>query len=54
MTTLTNPYLLFNTSGMEQPTLGSVTTVSTGFALNAAILGAINANTGTYIFLAIA
>jgi hypothetical protein len=54
MTTLTDPYLLLNTTAAEVATLGSVTTVSTGFALNSAILAAINVNAGTYIFLAIA
>jgi hypothetical protein len=54
MTTLTDPYLLMNTTGAEVATLGSVTSVSTGFALNSAILAAINASGGTYIFLAIA
>jgi len=54
MTVLTDPYLLLNTTAAEVATLGSVTTVATGFALNSAILAAINVNTGTYIFLAIA
>jgi len=54
MTVLTDPYLLFNTTAAEVATLGSVTTVSTGFALNSSILAAINVNAGTYIFLAIA
>jgi hypothetical protein len=54
MTTLTDPYLRLNLTNAETATLGSVTTVATGFALNSAILAAINVNTGTYIFLAIA
>ena len=54
MTTLTDPYLLLDTTAAEVATLGSVTTVSTGFALNAAILAAINTSSATYIFLAIA
>jgi len=54
MTTLTDPYLLLNSTAAETATLGSVTTVSTGFALNATILAAINTNAATYIFLAIA
>jgi len=54
MTTLTDPYLRLNSSAAETATLGSVTTVSTGFALNSAILAAINASGGSYIFLAIA
>jgi hypothetical protein len=54
MTVLTDPYLLLNTTAAEVATLGSVTTVSTGFALNSTILAAINVSAGTYIFLAIA
>ena len=54
MTTLTDPYWLTNTTAAEVATLGSVTTVSTGFALNSTILAAINENAGTYLFLAIA
>ena len=54
MTVLTDPYLRLNSIAVETATLGSVTTVSTGFALNSAILAAINVNAGTYIFLAIA
>jgi hypothetical protein len=54
MTTLTDPYLLLNNTAAQTATLGSVTTVSTGFALNSTILAAINVNAGTYIFLAIA
>ena len=54
MTTLTDPYLTLDSSATGAATLGSVTTVSTGFALNSAILAAINVNAGTYIFLAIA
>jgi hypothetical protein len=54
MTTLTDPYLFLNSQAAEVATLGSVTTVSTGFALNATILAAINTNGASYIFLAIA
>jgi hypothetical protein len=54
MTVLTDPYLLLNTVDDEVATLGSVTTVSTGFALNSSVLAAINVNAGTYVFLAIA
>ena len=54
MTALTDPYLRLNSTAAEVATLGSVTTVSTGFALNSAILAAINASGGSYIFLAIA
>ena len=54
MTVLTDPYFFLNTFDPEVATLGSVTTVSTGFALNSTILAAINVSAGTYIFLAIA
>ena len=54
MTVGTDPYLLLNSTDAESATLGSVTTVSTGFAVNASILAAINTNAATYIFLAIA
>ena len=54
MTTLTDPYLLLNSTAAESATLGSVTTVSTGFALNSTILAAINTNGATFLFLAIA
>ena len=54
MTTLTDPYLLLNSTAAESATLGSVTTVTTGFALNAGILAAINTNAASYIYLAIA
>jgi len=54
MTTLTDPYLLLNSTAAESATLGSVTTVTTGFAVNAAVLAAINTNGASYIFLAIA
>jgi len=54
MTTLTDPYWLANSTAAEVATLGSVTTVATGFAVNSAILAAINTNAATYIFLAIA
>ena len=54
MTVSTNPYLRINNTAAEIATLGSVTTVSTGFALDSNILPDINFNAGTYIFLAIA
>lgn len=54
MTVLTDPYLLLDSLAAEVATLGSVTTVTTGFALNSSILADINVNGGTYIFLAIA
>ena len=54
MTTLTDPYLLLNSTAAEAATLGSVTTTTGGFTVNASILAAINTNAATYIFLAIA
>lgn len=54
MTVLTDPYVLMNDAAAEVATLGSVTTTSVGFALNASILSDINVNGGTYIYLAIA
>ena len=54
MTVMTDPYLFINSTAAEVATLGSVTTVSTGFALNSAILADINVSAGSYIFLAIA
>jgi len=54
MTTLTDPYLLMNSTAAESATLGSVTSVTTGFAVNASVLAAINTNAASYIFLAIA
>ena len=54
MTTLTDPYLLLNSTAAETATLGSVTTTAGGFTVNSAILAAINSSGGTYIFLAIA
>ena len=54
MTTLTDPYLLVNLTNAETATLGSVTTATTGFALNSTILAAINTNGATFLFLAIA
>jgi hypothetical protein len=54
MTTLTDPYLFFNSAVAETATLGSVTTTTGGFTVDASILAAINTNAATYIFLAIA
>lgn len=54
MTTLTDPYLLLNSTAAETATLGAVTTTSVGFAVNFSILAAINTNAATYIYLAIA
>ena len=53
MTVLTDPYFLLNDTAAETATLGSVTTVATGFAVNSAILAAINTSAATFIFLAI-
>jgi len=54
MTTITNPYLRLNSTAAESATLGSVTTTTGGFTVNATILAAINTNAVSYIFLAIA
>jgi len=54
MTTLTDPYLLLNSTAAESATLGSVTTVTTGFAVNASILAAINTNGASYIYFSVA
>lgn len=54
MTVLTDPYLQLNSTAAETATLGSVTTVSTGFAVNEAITTGVNTNGVTYIGLAIA
>jgi hypothetical protein len=53
MTLLTNPYLELNTTDAESATLGSVTTTTGGFTVDASILAAINTNAASYIFLAI-
>ena len=54
MSTLTDPYLRMNLTNAETATLGSVTTTTGGFTVNASILSAINTSSATYIFLAIA
>jgi hypothetical protein len=54
MTTLTNPYLRLNSTSSQSATLGSVTTTTGGFTVDASILAAINTNAASYIFLAIA
>ena len=54
MTVLTDPYLMLNNNAPNTATLGSVTTVSTGFALNSTIFADINTSAATYLFLAIA
>ena len=54
MTTLTDPYLRLNSTAAESATLGSVTTVTTGFAVNASILAAINTNGASYIYFSVA
>jgi hypothetical protein len=54
MTTLTDPYLFLNSASAESATLGSVTTVTTGFAVNESVLAGVNTNGVSYIGLAIA
>lgn len=54
MTLLTDPYLFANTSTAQTATLGSVTTTTGGFTVDATVLAAINTNAASYIFLAIA
>jgi hypothetical protein len=54
MTLLTDPYLFMNNTAAETATLGSVTTTTGGFTVDATILAAINTNAASYIFLAIA
>jgi hypothetical protein len=54
MTTLTDPYLLFNNAVAETPTLGSVTTTTGGFTVDASVLAAINTNAASYVFFAVA
>jgi hypothetical protein len=54
MTVLTSPYLFVNSTAPETSTLGSVTTVTTGFAVNEAITTGVNTNGVSYIGLAIA
>jgi hypothetical protein len=54
MTVSIDPYLLLNSAAAEVATLGSVTTVATGFTVNEAIIIGINTNASSYIFLAIA
>jgi hypothetical protein len=54
MTVLTDPYLLLNSTAAEVATLGSVTTTTGGFTVDATVLAAINTNAASYIFLAIA
>lgn len=54
MTTLTDPYLFLNSTAAETATLGSVTTVTGGFAVNEAITTGVNTNAVQYIGIAIA
>ena len=54
MSTLTDPYLLMNSTAADSATLGSVTTTTGGFTVNASILSAINTNAASYIFFAVA
>jgi hypothetical protein len=49
-----DPYLLLNTTGAEVTGTNYVDTDTTGFKVTAAAPAALNANGGTYIFLAIA
>lgn len=49
-----DPYLLFNTTGAEVGGTDYVDTTSVGFDITSTAPAAINANGGTYIFLAIA
>jgi hypothetical protein len=54
MTLLTDPYLFLNSTAVQAATLGSVTTTTGGFTVDATVLAAINTNAASYIFLAIA
>ena len=54
MTTLTDPYLQLNSTAAETATLGSVTTVTTGFAVNESILTGVNTSGVNYVGIAIA
>jgi hypothetical protein len=54
MTTVTDPFLQLNSTASETATSGSVTTVTTGFAVNEAVLAGINTNGNSYIFLSYA
>lgn len=49
-----DPYLLFNSTAIEVTSTNYVDTASTGFQVTAAAPAGLNANGGTYIFLAIA
>ena len=54
MTVLTDPFLSLNSTAAETATLGACTTVTTGFAVNEAILTGINTNGGSYIYFSVA
>ena len=54
MTTLTDPYLLINSTAAEVATLGAVTSTTGGFSLNSAISNTTNYSGSSYLFLAIA
>jgi hypothetical protein len=49
-----DPYLILNTSDSEDTSTNYVDTTSVGFQVTAAAPAGLNANGGTYIFLAIA
>lgn len=54
MTSSTDPFLYLQSTSAETATLGSVTTVSSGFALDYSAEAGINLNGYTYLYLAIA
>jgi hypothetical protein len=54
MTTLTSPNLRLNSTAAESATLGSVTTTTGGFTVDATVLSAVNNSGSSYIFMAIA
>ena len=54
MTTLTDPYLFLNSTAAESATLGSVTSVTGGFAVNESVLAGVNTNGVSYIAFAVA
>lgn len=54
MTTSLDPYLFLNSTAAEVATLGSVTTVATGFAVNESVVTGVNTSGVSYIGFAIA
>ena len=54
MTASTDPYLFLNSMATEVATLGSVTTVTTGFAVNESVVTGVNTSGVTYLGFAIA